>query len=121
MTLRIELPWPPTELSPNARVHWRPKAEATKVTRSGACWLTKEALAEQGGVITPLPSQRVPMRWTFHPPRAGRFDRDNAIARCKALQDGIADALGIDDSHFVPTYQIGEPRKGGAVVVEVWP
>lgn len=61
----------------------------------------------------------LPMRWTFHPPRAGRFDRDNAVGRCKALQDGIADALGIDDSRFVPTYLIGEPVKGGRVVVEI--
>ena len=30
MTNQINLPWPPRELSPNARVHWAKKAKAAK-------------------------------------------------------------------------------------------
>jgi crossover junction endodeoxyribonuclease RusA len=61
----------------------------------------------------------VKMQITFCPPDARRRDRDNMIASCKALMDGLSDAIGIDDRHFIPTYQIGEIRKGGAVIVEI--
>jgi crossover junction endodeoxyribonuclease RusA len=43
------------------------------------------------------------------------------IASHKAAQDGIADALGIDDSKFECSYRLGEPVKGGAVRVEITP
>lgn len=55
---------------------------------------------------------------TFHPPDKRKRDRDNIIASFKAGQDGLADAWGIDDNEFEITYALGEPRKGGAVIVE---
>jgi crossover junction endodeoxyribonuclease RusA len=58
---------------------------------------------------------------TFQPPDKRRRDRDNLQASLKAHFDGIADALGVNDSLFVPTYAIGEPVKGGAVRVEITP
>ena len=44
---------------------------------------------------------------------------DNLISATKALRDGLMDALGVDDSRFVVTYEMGEPVKGGAVQVEI--
>jgi len=44
---------------------------------------------------------------------------DNIIAATKALRDGLMDALGVDDSRFVVTYEMGEPIKGGAVMVQI--
>jgi hypothetical protein len=44
---------------------------------------------------------------------------DNRIAQFKAGQDGIAQALAVDDSRFEPTYRRGDPVKGGKVVVEI--
>jgi len=57
---------------------------------------------------------------TFSPPDKRRYDDDNLIARCKAYLDGIADALGVDDSRF----RLGKPVraesiKGGNVRVEI--
>jgi crossover junction endodeoxyribonuclease RusA len=115
-SFRVELPWPPRILSPNGRGHWSPKAKATRQARTDASIVTMSALWSH---TKPDVTGDIPMTWTFHPPRKGRFDRDNAIARCKALQDGIADALGVDDSRFVPTYRMGEPIKGGKVIVEI--
>jgi crossover junction endodeoxyribonuclease RusA len=37
----------------------------------------------------------------------------------KAGMDGLADALGIDDSHFIPTYHMGDPVKGGRVTIQI--
>lgn len=59
----------------------------------------------------------IPVTITFHPPTKRRYDLDNRIASFKAGQDGIAQALAVDDSRFEPTYKRGEPVKGGKVVV----
>jgi crossover junction endodeoxyribonuclease RusA len=55
----------------------------------------------------------------FCPPDYRRRDRDNLIASMKAATDGLADALGIDDSKFITSYRMGQPVKGGAVLVTV--
>lgn len=109
--MRFVLPWPPKELSPNARAHFMVKARAAKIYRHTAYWLAIEAGAH-GAPVSAL-------SLTFHPPRAGRADLDNMLARCKAQLDGIADAFGVDDSNWSLTITKGEPIKGGQVVVEV--
>jgi crossover junction endodeoxyribonuclease RusA len=111
--MRIELPWPPKDLSPNERPHWTKKAKAVKAYRTECGWRAR-AQGVNLSDVTP-----VHMQITFAPPDARRRDRDNMIASCKALMDGLSDAIGIDDRHFIPTYQIGEIRKGGAVIVEI--
>jgi crossover junction endodeoxyribonuclease RusA len=114
--LRLTLPWPSPSLSPNARVHWRQKAAAAKTNRHAAWAITREAVgpSKPGWIGAQLSV-------TFCPPDRRRIDTDNCIARAKSSFDGIADALGVDDSRFVSTYCIGEPVKGGAVFVTVRP
>lgn len=107
----ITLPFPPTKLSPNARIHWAPLARAKAAYRSECYYLARS----QGA--WPLDVDTLPMTITFRPPNARGRDRDNMIAAFKAGQDGLSDALGIDDANFVPTYHIGEPVAGGAVVI----
>ena len=43
MTTTILLPWPPTELWPNRRFHWRKKAAVAKGYRRDCAWLTHHA------------------------------------------------------------------------------
>ena len=111
---RITLPWPDRRLSPNARVHWSRRAKAVKLARQAALALAFEAGARKLR-ITGQP--RIAM--TFCPPDRRRRDMDNLIASMKAANDGIADALNVDDSRFISTYSMGQPVKGGAVVVTV--
>lgn len=54
----------------------------------------------------------------FVPPDR-RGDRTNFPNRVKPIIDGIADALGINDSRFVPSYEFSEPEKPGRVEIEV--
>jgi crossover junction endodeoxyribonuclease RusA len=110
----IELPWPDPRLSPNARVYHFERARAAKADRKVAWGLTLKALKGW----TP-PWQSVALHWDFHPKTRNLPDGDNAQSACKAFRDGIADALGIDDSKFTTTYSISEPVKGGAVIVTV--
>lgn len=112
--LQIQLPWPHQDLSPNARVHWARKSRRVAEARSKAHLLTR---AEIGPRKPGWAGAKLEV--VFCPPDKRRRDRDNLIASMKAANDGIADALGIDDSRFVSTYSMGEPVKGGAVHVTV--
>jgi len=115
--MRIVLPWPNPKLNPNKRLHWAPRSKAAKADRALAGTITRANIyvtAHQLALPDPLP-----LTITFFPPDKRKRDRDNMIASMKATMDGVADALGVDDSRFVPTYQVGEPVKGGRVLVEV--
>lgn len=112
----IALPWPPKELTPNfkRRKHWSAYRGPTKAYREQCAWLTK---AKRVDVYTgELP---IALTITFYPPDARRRDDDGMIGAFKAGRDGIADALGIDDRHFRPTYVVGDAVKGGAVMVTI--
>lgn len=113
----IELPWPDSKLSPNARQHWAVTAKVKKVARHEACLLTKaqmpfkqrKAIAEGDG--------RIPVQITFYPPDNRRRDDDNMVGSFKALRDGIADALGVDDRRFRPHYFFEDAQKPGRIEV----
>ncbi len=109
----VTLPWPSPKLSPNARTHWAVKSPITKAARAAACYATKAAQArvDHDGPIA--------LRVTFCAPDKRQRDRDNCIASCKAYMDGIADALGVNDARFEPTYSMGQVTRGGAVVVQL--
>ena len=111
--MKILLPWPPRELWPNSRVHWRRKAEAVKMYRNIAHW---SAVALSGAGPTP-PANAVTL--TFNPPDRIKRDMDNMLAAMKAGLDGIAGALGVDDSKWSIIIRKGDVVKGGQVVVEV--
>jgi crossover junction endodeoxyribonuclease RusA len=109
----IRLPWYPRELSPNERVHWAVKANATARYRKECGWLAKS----QG--VLPTEKEIVKMTMVFFPKKRGRQpDKDNMIAATKALRDGLQDALTMDDSRFVVEYAVGEKTTGGAITVE---
>lgn len=112
--MQVTLPWPPKILSPNARPHHMAKARAVKEYR-GVCRI----FARQ---IRPIfTNAEIGMTITFNPPNNRRRDRDNLIAAMKSGMDGVAEAWGVDDSRFVPTYRMGPPVKHGQVVIEVTP
>ena len=114
---RIELPWPPKELSPNARVHYRVKRGpgSKGETYQTAAW----ALAKEAGVSLPGEGW-ISVFITFCPPDRRKRDIDNMFASIKDGLDGIARAAGADDSRF-GTFMLtrGTPIKGGKVIVEV--
>lgn len=111
----IELPWPPKELSPNARVHWSVRARATKAFREQAYWLAKASSLPRVAFDGPIA-----FRVEFQPPDKRHRDDDNIIAAFKSARDGIADALGVNDRRFAASYLFNpRPVKGGKVIVTV--
>jgi crossover junction endodeoxyribonuclease RusA len=113
--MRIVFGWPPSGLSPNSRLHWAKKSKLAKVYRH-ACWgLAREALGTQKVAAR----GRFALRIEFVPPDRRHRDDDNMIGAFKAGRDGLADALGLDDSLFDVTYRVDRSRVGGMVIVEV--
>lgn len=108
----IILPWPPAALSSNARVHWTKRARATRKYRDDArlCTLAAKPTIPATGDIA------IAVR--FVPPH-GRYDRANMAAMAKAGLDGIADALGVNDRRFDPSFSYADPEKPGRVEITV--
>jgi crossover junction endodeoxyribonuclease RusA len=94
-SLQLNLPWPPPALSSNKRQHWSRLAKAKKAYRA-ACYV--ETLRQVHG--KPVLPNTLRLALEFAPPDRRRRDRDNLVAAMKAGLDGMADALGIDDSRF---------------------
>lgn len=88
----IELPWPSKLLTPHAKGHWRPKAEATKLARA----LAKAVAMEKPRIQADSDALIFVEYW----PKAYRGDVHNMHGRMKAYIDGIADAMGCDDKGF---------------------
>ena len=88
----ITLLLPAKGLSPNARLHFRRKAEITKAHRQAATLISSVAL-DSGDEVD---SYMLHFFW----PDKRRRDRDNASSSCKAYMDGLADRTGQDDSFF---------------------
>lgn len=109
----IILPWPPAALSGHAKGHWRAKAAVTGHHRKWAIIATHAA----GEIAVPYDGD-IPISITFVPPNR-RGDRTNFANRLKPAIDGIADALGVNDSRFLPSYHYAEPEKPGRVEVVV--
>lgn len=110
--MEITLPWPPKELSPNARLHWAVLAKAKKAYRH-AC--SVQAMA-QGA--RQLDASGLDVAFTFYPPTKRRIDIDNCIARMKSGIDGVADVLGVDDSKWRMSFEMAETI-GGMVKVKI--
>lgn len=116
MTFSMSLPWPPSELSPNRRMHWAKLAKAKKGYRASCCGWTHSRLPRCFRLV----SGQFDLSLRFRPPNRRSYDRDNLLARMKAGIDGMCDALGIDDKRFQRvTVEVGEPVKGGAVEVTI--
>lgn len=119
--MRLTLPWPDKRLSPNARLHWRAKAQVIKRARWNASYAVLEAangtLSETRKAVADL--RLIPIVVRFYPPDARHRDDDNMVGSFKAMRDGIADALGVNDRRFRPHYIFADPEAPGRVEVEL--
>jgi len=107
----IKLPFPPSILSghANGNGQWK-KIAATKVHRALAVDATNKAKPVLAG------EWDIPVHVRFVPPDR-RSDRVNMPNRMKPYFDGIAEALGVNDVRFLPSYEFCEPEKPGRVEV----
>jgi len=111
----LEIPWPDRRLSPNAREHWAVTSKLKRVYRARC-----RAIGELAGLGYLRGSENaVRVDLMFFPPDKRARDWDNMLASMKAGLDGLADAMGVDDSKWRVGFEVVEPVKGGRVMVEV--
>lgn len=115
-TFSVELPWPPKELSPNARHHWASAARFKKAYRTRC-----RAIGEASGlVLVPKGALKVSVHLAFFPPDRRARDWDNLVASMKSGLDGLADAMGVDDSKWRLSFDVSDkPVKPGLVLASV--
>jgi crossover junction endodeoxyribonuclease RusA len=109
--MAIELPFPSSKLAGHGNGFWFGNAKVVSAHRQWA-WTAARAAK----VRAPDHAGDIPIRIVFVPPN-NRGDRTNYPNRMKAYIDGIADALGVNDRRFVPTYDFRPPQKPGWVTV----
>lgn len=110
----IFLPWPDRKLSPNAREHWSSVAKVKKRAKHDACYATMDA------GLRNIDAEAITVRVSFYPPDRRPRDIDNCLASMKAAFDGIAQAIGIDDSKWkIEINPRGPVEKHGMVKVEL--
>ena len=108
----IVLPFPPSSLSGHAKGHWHGKSAVTAKWRAWAKHATLEAKA------TAPADGDILVRVRFVPPDR-RGDRVNFPNRCKPIFDGIADALRVNDSRFLPAFEYCAPEKPGRIEITI--
>lgn len=101
----VVVPWPPSALSGHNTGGWYSSYPLVKKHRRWARNAALEAKAR-----APSSEGDIPLSILFVPPNR-RGDRTNYPNRLKPALDGLADALGVNDRRFLPTYHYAEPEK----------
>lgn len=114
--LIVRLPFPDKKLMPN-RKHgkaWISTYASKTRQKEEAFLLTKKALHEAGPQEW---SETIPLSLLFLTPDRRRRDCDNMHSAAKSALDGMAQALGVDDSRFKPVlidWVLG-PKEGALI------
>ena len=93
----LVLPFPAPALMPNNSQgkHWTVTRPARNKAKSDAFYLTKQA-GWRGRDVSGC------LKITFYCPDRRKRDLDNLVHAMKPALDGVAQAIGIDDSNFKP-------------------
>jgi crossover junction endodeoxyribonuclease RusA len=114
--IAIELPWPPRELHPNARVHWAKRAKAAKQARTLGWGMTLTAGIRRNDPDIP---KDLKVTAVFFPPDDRKRDADGMLSNIKSYLDGISDVIGVDDSKWQIAIRREAKKKGGLVRIEL--
>lgn len=112
--IEVLLAWPPSDLSPNKRLHWTKLSKVKKSYRESCAWQTIEQKVGE------IPEGPLLLDMTFIPPDHRSYDRDNLVARMKSGLDGLADGLKINDKRFTTlAARVSTDSIGGFVRVRI--
>lgn len=102
MSLIVRLPWPDPNLMPNRKngKHWTSTARVKTEQKEASYLCTKAAIqtADHQG----FGDGNIPLSLVYMPKDNRHRDLDNLLASSKALIDGMAEALGVNDRRFKP-------------------
>jgi crossover junction endodeoxyribonuclease RusA len=99
--IELHLPFPPRELSPNARVDWFTRSRAAKDYRLSISYLAVDVLNSTQKHWVPPAKAVISLTFQYHLRR--KRDYDNCIASAIPLVNGLVDAgvLLADDSEHL--------------------
>ena len=115
---RIILPWPNWKLSPNGTRNRNYRATLVAEARQSAVWLAREAMQAGNWVDN---QERLFSIWIFRQPDKRNRDTGNMRGAMKAAQDGVFDALKIDDRAIFDEFlHRGDTKKNGEVELRLY-
>jgi hypothetical protein len=122
--ITVTLPFPSSALSPNGGHKTWTKTQAVKPARMLAkCELLNIINGFDGSnPFYKIYKTSAPLSifMEFNPPTKRHYDVDGMITRCKAYQDGLFEALGIDDNRIEQVSgRRREVVKGGKVTITI--
>lgn len=120
MTITVTIPIPPSELAQNGRVNRFAKARLAGVSKQAAWALTAQLMGSLG-IRKGTWRGPVDVTYTFHFRADRTRDDDGVISRMKWARDGIALALGLDDTFFRVHQVVWGTRRDGTVDVTLTP
>jgi hypothetical protein len=97
----------------NTRVHWAVRAKRARIQRNFARLFVGSSLARSG----PMHAGAIIITLVRIGP--GKLDSDNLAGALKAVRDGVADALGLDDGDPRLEWQYGQEKGPYNVRVEI--
>jgi crossover junction endodeoxyribonuclease RusA len=97
----VRLPWPDMKLMPNKSKGraWQSASKIRAEQRAAAVLCTQAALQTTGEKSY---IGNIPLSLLYLSPDKRHRDLDNLLAASKPIIDGLAQALGVDDSRFKP-------------------
>ena len=111
----LRLGWPSSKLNPNrsdGRSHWYNAKERKAAKQEGY----GEALLRGAKNVK---GDRFILKVTAYPPDNRRRDDDNFLKQMKNFRDGIALAMGVDDSRFRWEFEGFERAGSAGVLIEL--
>ena len=115
---RVVLPWPNWAISPNGTKDRHVRARLTKQHRQLAMMISLEALGFQNWIDN---QDAVFSVWLFRQPDNRKRDTGNIRGAMKAYQDGVADALKIDDHAIKDEHlHLDGIKEGGEVELRIY-
>ncbi len=121
--LKVVASWPDKRLNPNWKRshHWSRYSHQIKVQREeGSASVLEQLHGGRADVDALTKDGRIPLAIRFVPPNRIARDDDGMLGAIKALRDGMAQALGVDDSRFrVASLDIAAPEKPGCVEIMI--
>ena len=73
----------------------------------------------QPGAPQTFADGKITLSIIFHAKTRRAYDLDNALASIKSGLDGVADALGVDDSRWALRIEKGEPVQRGMIIIKI--
>lgn len=114
--LIVRLPFPDKSLMPNKKNgnHWAKTNNAKNIQKFDGYVLTMQALDQAGPQEW---TENIPLSLIYMMPDKRHRDLDNLLAASKAIIDGIAQAIGVDDKRFKPILvdSVLGPKEGGLI------